>query len=160
LLRYADAGDSMTEPSDIPQPSQKRIVYAIMIHLGGMKDQSVIVWPDRLPEKPCARLLDSRKSWMTAGRDDIVMLTEDLEHWHRKFITRFELFRVSPAEHIGEIVESSHVWIEAVRKQRFDPKTKPSNASWSFSNEINQSFFGDGRHCFALDHRPVVFFHA
>ena len=90
-----------------------RTVYAIVIHLAGLKDQSVILWPDLTPEKPCARLLDSRKSWMTAGRDDIVMLTYDHEHWERKYILQIELYRVNPAEHIGDIVESAQVWIEA-----------------------------------------------
>lgn len=104
---------------------ETRIVYAIVVHLGGLKDQSVIVWPNILPEKPCARLLDSRKSWMTAGRDDCVMLTEDQEHWQRRYILTIELYRVNPAEHIGEIVESAQAWIDAdptanksVRKSR------------------------------------------
>lgn len=58
-------------------PMSGRIVHAIRIHFGGLSDQSIIIWPNRLPDVPCARLLNSQKNWMTAGRDDIVMLTTD-----------------------------------------------------------------------------------
>lgn len=50
---------------------------------------------------------------MTAGRDDIVMLTEDQQSWQKRFISQIELYRVSPAEMNGEIVESAQAWIEA-----------------------------------------------
>ncbi len=50
---------------------------------------------------------------MTAGRDDIVMLTVDQQHWQKMFITQIELYRASPADHNGEIVESVQAWIDA-----------------------------------------------
>ena len=89
-----------------------RIVHAIRIHFGGLSDQSIIIWPNRLPELPCARLLNSRKNWLTAGRDDIVMLTTDQQHWQKMFITQIELYRASPAEHNGEIVETAQAWTD------------------------------------------------
>ena len=89
-----------------------RTVHAIRVHLGGLADQSIIIWVDRATEKPCARLLNSRKTWMTATRDDVVMLTSDQQNWQKKFITRIELYRVFPAEHISEIVESAQLWID------------------------------------------------
>ena len=92
-----------------------RIVHAIRIHFGGLSDQSIIIWPNRLPDVPCARLLNSRKNWMTAGRDDIVMLTTDQQHWRKMFVTQIELYRASPAEHNGEIVESAQAWIDGER---------------------------------------------
>jgi hypothetical protein len=67
-------------------------------------NQSIIIWLDRATEKPCARLLDSRKNWVTAARDDIVMLTTDQQSWQKKFITRIELYRVFPASDNGKIV--------------------------------------------------------
>lgn len=91
----------------------ERAVHAIRVHLGGLADQSIIIWLNRATEKPCARLLDSRKNWMTATRDDIVMLTTDQQDWQKKFIARIELYRVFPAEHNSEIVESAQVWIDA-----------------------------------------------
>ena len=92
-----------------------RVVHAIRIHFGGLSDQSIIIWPNRLPDVPCARLLNSRKNWMTAGRDDIVMLTTDQESWQKKYITQIELYRVSPAEHNGETVETAQAWIDMGR---------------------------------------------
>ncbi len=89
-----------------------RIVHAIRIHFGGLSDQSIIIWPKRLPDVPCARLLNSRKNWMTAGRDDIVMLTVDQQHWQKMFITQIELYRASPADHNGKTVESAQAWID------------------------------------------------
>jgi hypothetical protein len=90
-----------------------RQVHAIRIHFGGLSDQSIIIWPNKATEKPCARLLDSRKNWMTAGRNDIVMLTADQQNWQKRHIARIELYRVSPAERNGEIVESAEAWIDA-----------------------------------------------
>ena len=49
---------------------------------------------------------------MTAGRDDIVMLTTDQQHWQKMFVTQIELYRASPAEHNGEIVETAQAWID------------------------------------------------
>jgi hypothetical protein len=90
-----------------------RAVHAIRVHLGGLADQSIIIWLNRATEKPCARLLDSRKNWMTATRDDIVMLTSDQQSWQKKFITRIELYRVFPTAHNSEIVESAQAWTDA-----------------------------------------------
>jgi hypothetical protein len=50
---------------------------------------------------------------MTAGRNDIVMLTADQQNWQKRHIARIELYRVSPAERNGEIVESAEAWIDA-----------------------------------------------
>lgn len=90
-----------------------RAVHAVRIHLGGLADQSIIIWLNKATEKPCARLLDSRKNWMTATRDDIVMLTADQQNWQKRFIGQIELYRVFPAEQNGEIVESAQTWIDA-----------------------------------------------
>lgn len=90
-----------------------RTVHAIHVHLGGLADQSIIIWLDRATEKPCARLLDSRKNWMTATRDNIVMLTTDQLSWQKKFIMQIALYRVFPAERNSEIVESAQAWIDA-----------------------------------------------
>lgn len=43
-----------------------RQVHAIRIHFGGLSDQSIIIWPNKATEKPCARLLDSRKKGSSA----------------------------------------------------------------------------------------------
>lgn len=101
----------MTEATDLSQSSQPRKVHAIRVHFGGLADQSIIIWLKRATEKPCARLLDSRKTWMTATRDDIVMLTADQHIWQKKFITQIELYRVFPAERNGEVVESAWQWL-------------------------------------------------
>ena len=50
---------------------------------------------------------------MTASRDDIVMLTVDQQNWQKRFIAQVELYRVFPAEHNGETVESAQAWIDA-----------------------------------------------
>jgi hypothetical protein len=60
----------------------------------------------------CLPLLDSRKSWMTVGRDDILMLTADQKSWQKKSITQIELYRVFPTEQNGEIVETAQAWID------------------------------------------------
>jgi hypothetical protein len=60
-----------------------------------------------------AELLNRRKNWMTASRDDIVMLTVDQQNWQKRFIAQVELYRVFPAEHNGETVESAQAWIDA-----------------------------------------------
>lgn len=93
-----------------------RTVHAIRVHFGGLSDQSIIIWLNRATEKPCARLLDSRKNWMTATRDDIVMLTTDQQHWQVRFISQIELYRVFPTEQNGVVVESTQAWIDAGRE--------------------------------------------
>jgi hypothetical protein len=90
-----------------------RAVHAIRVHLGGLADQSIIIWLNKATEMPCARLLDSRKSWMTATRGDVVMLTADQQTWQKKYIAPIELYRVFQAEHNSEIVESAQAWIDA-----------------------------------------------
>ena len=52
---------------------------------------------------------------MTAGRDDIVMLTTDQQHWQKMFITQIELYRASPAEYNGQIVETAQAWTDGER---------------------------------------------
>lgn len=44
---------------------------------------------------------------MTAGRDDIVMLTVNQQHWQKMLVTQIELYLASPAEHNGEIAEAA-----------------------------------------------------
>lgn len=90
-----------------------RTVHAIRVHLGGLADQSIIIWLSRTTGKPCAQLLDSRKNWLTATRDNVVMLTSDQQSWQKRFIASIELYRVFPTEHNTEVAESAQAWIDA-----------------------------------------------
>ena len=47
---------------------------------------------------------------MTVDPDDIVMLTVNQQHLQKMFATQIELYRASPAEHNGEIVETAQAW--------------------------------------------------
>ena len=45
-----------------------RTVLAIQFDLQSMRDRCVIIWPNHITEKTCARLINSRRIWMTARR--------------------------------------------------------------------------------------------
>lgn len=67
---------AMTEPDGIPQPSQKQIVHAIRFTIRGDVDTSFIVWP-RDSGNLCARLINSRRTWLHTSTGDGVVLTRD-----------------------------------------------------------------------------------
>lgn len=54
-----------------------RTVHAIQIRLQGMTDRSVIVWPKHITDTTSARMINSRRTWITARRGDAVLLTRD-----------------------------------------------------------------------------------
>lgn len=90
---------------------ENRTVHAIMIRLKSERERSVIVWiKDTL--KLCVRLMNPRRTWTTALAGDAVMMTHNgtkgPEH-----IESVELYRVFPAEHNGQAVESTWTWIDS-----------------------------------------------
>ena len=99
----------MTRTSNIPQPSQKRIVNAIRFTIRGDAETSVIVWP-RETGTLCIRLINSRRTWLHATAGDGVLLTRD-GNTDRQYIESVELYRVSPADDNGKIVASAHSWL-------------------------------------------------
>lgn len=105
----------MSEPPDPLPPSRKRIVYVIRFQIRcATADRSVIVWTQD-NKRRCAYLMNPRRTWMTARAGDAQMLTRNGEE-RREHIEAVELYRVSPAEWNGTIVDSALDWMEAAEK--------------------------------------------
>lgn len=77
----------------------------------------MIIWPGNITEKTCVRLINSRRTWMTARRGDAALMTHEGET-ERQYIDSVELYRVFPAEHNGETVESAWAWLDEVNPER------------------------------------------
>ena len=87
-----------------------RTVHAIRIQLHSVADRSVIIWP-KDTSKLCVQLMNPRRTWMTARSGDAVILTSDGTK-NREHVEAVELYRVFPAAHNGQVVESARAWIE------------------------------------------------
>jgi len=109
VVLAAMAGEIMTQRSEIPHPSPKRIVHAIRFTIRGDIDSSFIVSP-RDSGNLCVRLINSRRTWLHASAGDAVLLTRD-GNTERQYIETVELYRVSPAEENGSLVPSAYEWL-------------------------------------------------
>ena len=87
-----------------------RTIHAIRIKLHTVDDRYVIVWP-KDTSKLCVRLMNPRRTWMTARAGDAVILTSGGVK-SREHIEAVELYRVFPATQNGQAVESARSWIE------------------------------------------------
>lgn len=58
----------------LPSTAEQRILHAIMVELVDTQYRAICVWPDRQPEKPCAKLPDPSASWLDVKSVDEVYL--------------------------------------------------------------------------------------
>ena len=82
-------------------------------------DRSVIIWL-KDTHKLCVRLMNPRRTWTTARAGDAVMMTHNGTQ-SREHIESVELYRVFPADHNGQMVESAWVWIDSGAVMRGRP---------------------------------------
>ncbi len=83
-----------------------RKVHAVRINLHTQTDWSVIIWLDAVAPKLCVKLMNPRRTWMTARAGDPVDLKIDRETC-RQYIYTVELYRVFPANENGRQVRSA-----------------------------------------------------
>lgn len=69
-----------------------------------------VVYPDR--STGCARLINSKRTWLTARAGDAVLLTRENSR-ERYYIESVELYRVSPAAENGKTVATAGEWLES-----------------------------------------------
>ena len=81
----------------------------IKIKLHTQTDRSVINWPNETA-KLCIKLMNPRRTWMTARAGDPVDLTTNGKT-SRQYIESVELYRVFPATDNGKIVKSAYDWL-------------------------------------------------
>ena len=105
----------MSERSSV----ENRTVHAIRIQLHCTTDRSVIIWL-KDTHKLCVRLMNPRRTWTTARAGDAVMMTHNGTQ-SREHIESVELYRVFPADHNGQMVESAWVWIDSGAVMRGRP---------------------------------------
>ena len=92
---------------------QTRQLHALQIKLKTPKHLSVIVWPAENREG-CCRLINSKRTWMTARAGDAVLLKrQDSADYERVFIDDITLYRVYPVEFNGTVVETAQSWLAA-----------------------------------------------
>ena len=90
---------------------ETRTVHSIRIQLHCTTDRSVIIWLKNTG-KLCVHLMNSRRTWTTARAGDAVILNVGGVK-SREHIESVELYRVFPAEHNGQLVESAWTWIDS-----------------------------------------------
>ena len=82
-----------------------RKIHALEFELRSDDYVAVIIWPEKPSEK--VRLINSRKTWLTAKSGDAVLVQGE-----RFFIKEVRLYRVDPAGANGQTVESGEAWLE------------------------------------------------
>jgi hypothetical protein len=62
----------------------------------------------------CLKLINSRKTWLTATVGDAVLLRADLksDSWERHFIDSITLYRVYPADENDKCVSTAQAWLD------------------------------------------------
>ena len=84
-------------------------IHALEFELQSDDYVAVIIWPEKPSEK--VRLINSRRTWLTAKSGDAVLVQGE-----RSFIKEVRLYRVDPTEANGQVVESGQAWIESEEK--------------------------------------------
>ena len=74
---------------------ESRTIHAVRIKLRTVAERSVIIWP-KDTSKLCVRLMNPRRTWMTARAGDALILTNGGVK-SRKQIEAVELYRVFPS---------------------------------------------------------------
>ena len=93
---------------------ETRRIHAIQIRLRALEWLGVIIWPDQPDNgKRCCRLINSKKTWLTARAGDaVVVRQEKSDEWKRFYIDSITLYRVDPVECNGLEVETGHGWLD------------------------------------------------
>ena len=91
-----------------------RNIHAIQIKLRAFEYLCEIVWPfEPVNDRACCRLINSKRTWLTARAGDAVLLKRDgSTELKRYFIESISLFRVDPVDFNGTIVETAQEWLE------------------------------------------------
>lgn len=98
----------------MPEPRQ---VHALKFNLAADGSHYFICWP-AVPDKPehCARLINSKLTWMTARPGAAVNVRQTgTNDWRILRIQSVELFRVFPVVCNGQAVVSGQAWLDAGR---------------------------------------------
>ena len=87
----------------------QRKLYSLMVWLDPSKRLGAVV---NLPDNSggCVRLINSRRTWLTAKAGDAVLLTRD-EQSERHFIASIEVFRADPASEVGRVITTAEDWL-------------------------------------------------
>ena len=94
----------------------ERKIHALQIRLRAPEWLGVIIWPDRPDDgKRCCRLINSKRTWLTARAGDaVVVRKEKSDEWKRYFIDSITLYRVDPVEFNGLEVETAQEWLSSI----------------------------------------------
>lgn len=82
-----------------------RTVHALQFEFSAEKYRAVIIWPET--PQGNARLLNSRKTWLTAQAGDMVWIGGKLER-----IKEVQLYRVHPPDQNGRVVSTAAAWLD------------------------------------------------
>ena len=86
-----------------------RTIYALEFELQSDDYVGVIIWLEKPSEK--VRLINSRKTWLTAKFGDAVLVQGE-----QFLIKEVRLYRVHPTDANGQTVESGQAWINSEEK--------------------------------------------
>jgi hypothetical protein len=98
---------------------ERRILHALKIEVGpappGQCYLSFICWPG-IPDtdKTCARLVDSKRTWMTAKVGNAVNIRHENGEWHTYRIKEITLYRCFPTDHNDRYVPCAQDWLDGV----------------------------------------------
>lgn len=87
---------------------EKRTVHAIRVMLRFDPICYVIVWPADIKDG-CCRLINSKRTWLTAPLLLKSLKSAELE---RHFIKSIALYRVHPVEFNDSVVETAQAWLD------------------------------------------------
>ncbi|MEK6261076.1 MAG: hypothetical protein AABP62_20960 [Planctomycetota bacterium] len=89
-----------------------KTIHSLYVTLREATPHLAVVTPiDKPMGEGCCRLINSRKTWLTASAGDAVPLT-DKEKTERCYIESIKLYRVYPISENGRVVESGQAWLD------------------------------------------------
>lgn len=96
--------------------TEQRTLHCLQFEVDTPEYCAFVSWPFLPePDKSCAKLLDSRITWLTARAGDTVMMRHgDSQEWTKERIKVVTLFRVHPVRYNDQIVTCGAAWLEGV----------------------------------------------
>jgi hypothetical protein len=94
--------------------SEPRTLHAIQVKLQAPEWLALIIWPaDADSPRKCARLINSKRTWLAARAGDAVLVTwEGKTEAERYYIESITLYRVFPASENDRVVTSGQAWLD------------------------------------------------
>lgn len=96
--------------------TETRTLSCLQFELDTPAYSAFVCWPFREEsERSCAKLLDSRITWLTARAGDTVMMRHgESQEWTKERIKVVSLFRVHPVRYNDLVVTCGADWLEGV----------------------------------------------